>query len=64
MEIMIDFTKHYRNLDECDKYRVFRSRKAAKEWIMEGLVGCEGAEREHYVNMLVELESGKNTLTY
>ena len=32
--------------------------------VMEGMFACEGAERDHYVNMLYELEQGRTTLHY
>lgn len=31
---------------------------------MEGVAGCDGAERDHFVNMLLELEDGETTLHY
>lgn len=42
----------------------FSGRKAAREWIMEGLFGCDGAERDHYVSMLGQLEAGRSNLDY
>lgn len=44
--------------------RTFSSKKDARTWIMEGLRSCEGAEREHYVDMLMQLEGGATTLYY
>ena len=38
----------------------FNSRKSAREWIMSGLFSCEGAERDHYVDMLSQLEESEN----
>ena len=42
----------------------FRSKRAARQWIMEGIAGTEGAEQEHYTRMLIELEGGARTLHY
>jgi hypothetical protein len=44
--------------------RSFSSKKAAKAWIMRGMCSCEGAEQEHYVMMLGQLEAGETTLYY
>lgn len=44
--------------------KTFNSRKAARAWIMEGLFGTDGAEQEHYVHMLLQLEEGKRTIDY
>lgn len=42
----------------------FRTRELCRKWLMGGLAGCEGAEQEHYANMLVEMESGASVLHY
>lgn len=44
--------------------RVFRNKTEAKSWIMAGLMGCEGAERDHYVSLLQQLEMGLDRLDY
>lgn len=44
--------------------KTFRSKRAARQWLMEGLAACDGAEQEHYANMLVELECGETVLHY
>ena len=44
--------------------KTFRSSRAARRWVLEGLVGTDGAERDHYVRMLLELEEGATTLHY
>lgn len=44
--------------------KTFHSKEQAKEWIVDGLTGTEGAERDHYVNMLLELDSGSKILHY
>jgi len=44
--------------------KTFRSKQAARRWLMEGLAACDGAEQEHYANMPVELESGETVLHY
>jgi hypothetical protein len=38
--------------------------EACRKWLMEGIAGCNGAERDHFVNMLLELEDGETTLRY
>ena len=42
----------------------FKSQRTARQWIMEGIAGTEGAEQEHYTRMLLELEGGATTLHY
>lgn len=44
--------------------RAFKNKKEAKSWIMDGLMGCEGAERDHYVSLLQQLEMGLDRLDY
>ena len=33
-------------------------------WIIDGLRGTQGAERDHYVSLLLQLEGGKKMLDY
>lgn len=40
------------------------NKKNCKEWILDGLYKTEGAEQEHYVNMLRQLDMGKKTIGY
>jgi len=42
----------------------FGNKRECREWLMEGMYGCEGAERDHYVSMLQQLDHGKRTLEY
>lgn len=49
---------------QADWRKDFKTREEARAWIMEGMAGTEGAEQEHYTNMLLELESGATTLHY
>lgn len=56
--------KNINNKGEDYVLRSFSSKKAAKAWIMRGMCSCEGAEQEHYVLMLGQLESGETTLYY
>lgn len=42
----------------------FKTKRECRAWLMEGMFACEGAERDHYVNMLYELEHGKTILHY
>lgn len=44
--------------------KTFNSKKAAKIWIMNGLMSTDGAEQSHYVSMLLQLEAGETTLDY
>lgn len=39
-------------------------RKAVYDWIISGLRGTQGAERDHYVSCLLQLEDGKTELYY
>lgn len=56
--------KWYGNKSEARLLRSFSSKKAARAWIMEGMFCTEGAERDHYVSMLEQLEDGETTLYY
>ena len=55
-----------RIVDRCQKNwsKEFSSKKACRKWLMEGIAGCDGADRDHFVNMLLELEDGEKTLHY
>ena len=45
--------------------QVFRTKTACKNWILSGLYGTEGAEQEHYVDLLNQLvDFKKTTLDY
>lgn len=44
--------------------RRFPNSKKCREWLMDGIMSCEGAERDHYVNMLQRLEAGDRRLYY
>lgn len=44
--------------------RKFSSKKAAKIWIMDGLMSTDGAEQSHYVSMLLQLEAGETLIDY
>lgn len=39
-------------------------RKQMCEWIIDGLRGTQGSERDHYVSCLLQLEDGKTQLFY
>lgn len=62
--IAIDFTRHFRNLPKRERMKVFPDKKSAYDWIISGMRGCEGAERDHYVDLLIQLEDGNTTLYY
>lgn len=49
---------------QSDWKKTFKSATECKAWLMEGLMACEGAERDHYVDMLTEFMSGNTTLHY
>ena len=53
-------------IDRCNRKwrKIFRSREKCRAWLNEGLAGTEGAEQEHYANMLVELNCGATILHY
>lgn len=42
----------------------FDRKSDCRNWLMEGMFGTDGAEREHYCDMLGQLESGRTTLLY
>ena len=44
--------------------RRFPDADKCREWLMSGIRSCEGAERDHYVNMLQAMESGDHRLYY
>lgn len=44
--------------------RGFDERRDCYNWLIDGLRGTEGAERDHYVSMLLQLEDGKKNLDY
>ena len=44
--------------------RRFQNADKCREWLMSGIRSCEGAERDHYVNMLTAMESGDHRLCY
>lgn len=44
--------------------REFSSRAGVMEWIMDGMRSTEGAERDHYVDLLLQLERGRKELNY
>ena len=44
--------------------RRFPNADKCREWLMEGIKVCNGAERDHYVNMLQAMESGDHRLYY
>jgi len=39
-------------------------KKACQKWICDGMLHTEGAERDHYCDLLIQLESGKKELDY
>ena len=44
--------------------RRFPNADKCREWLMEGIKMYNGAERDHYVNMLQAMESGDHRLYY
>ena len=44
--------------------RTFKNKDACLRWLHDGLAGTEGAEQEHFSNLLVELNGGATTLHY
>ena len=44
--------------------RRFPNADKCREWLRSGIRACEGAERDHYVNMLKAMESGNHRLYY
>ena len=42
----------------------FNKKADCRNWIMDGLYGTEGAERDHYVDMLFQLDNGAKTIDY
>lgn len=44
--------------------KVFSSRKSALTWIIDGMLGTEGAEQDHYISLFRQLEEGRTTLDY
>lgn len=56
--------KWFGNKSEARVLRSFNSKKSARAWIMQGMFETDGAERDHYVSMLEQLECGETTLFY
>ena len=49
----------------CGTFRKdFATKSSCKAWLMEGIMGCDGAERDHYVGMMCQMEEGKSILDY
>ena len=44
--------------------RRFPNADKCREWLMDGIKSCEGAERDRYVNMLRAMKSGDHRLYY
>lgn len=44
--------------------RKFSSKTNAKIWILNGMLNTDGAEQDHYVSLLRQLEEGRTTLDY
>ena len=44
--------------------KVFRSKRDCWNFLLDGLYATEGAESEHYLSMMKQLESGCKTLVY
>lgn len=44
--------------------KTFATKSSCKAWLMEGMMACDGAERDHYVGMLCQMDEGKNILDY
>ena len=42
--------------------RTFKTAAEAEDWLLDGMASCEGAERDHYVNMMMELKGGAKIL--
>ena len=52
------------NLNGNRTLQSFRSKRDCRSWLMDGLYGTDGAERDHYVSMLSQLDMGKMVLEY
>lgn len=56
--------RKYDNKGEDVELRSFNTKRAARIWIIHGILSCEGAEQEHYASMLRQLDDGKTTVYY
>ena len=59
---------HHKNNDSIivicyGKKQIWDSRKNAVEFYLEGMMYCEGAERDRYTNIYLDLISGKSVCT-
>ena len=43
---------------------VFHSEEECLLWLLDGITSTEGAERDHYANMLGQMKKGKRVLFY
>jgi len=53
-----------RRLERDEPLYACATRDALYAWIIDGLRGTQGAERDHYVSCLLQLEDGKRQLYY
>lgn len=47
-----------------ERERKFYDEDKLVYWLKNGMYSCEGAERDHYVNMLAEYDAGETVLHY
>lgn len=40
------------------------TRGEALEWCMDGIIGCDGAEQEHFIDCLIQLNNGDINIYY
>lgn len=62
--ITIDFTDYERDARQFATPRRFRTKRAVMKWLMDGLYWTDGAERDHYADMIAQLDSGNALLFY
>ena len=45
------------------KWKTYKSRKAAMDFFMDGILSCEGAERDRYLSIYFQLRDGATVAT-
>ena len=58
--------KKYTVIDRCVPtfIKKFNTKKETEDWLLKGMFGTEGSEKEHWVGMFHQFKEGKKTLDY
>ena len=64
MKVIIDFTDYAYDARQLKAPRLFDTKAEATRWLTDGFCQTDGAERDHYADMLCQLNSGNSLLFY